>query len=144
MEKSNEKSAASRAIARVPAFAVTPPPRCFTSVGSSPARKCGELATKRRHGGRWFGDSFHCDEHAHETDLDISGDFVIRRVRVVCEILFAGVDELEGVAQREAVARLAAAIAAAGGVLDEKLTTSQIGRYPAYGAARGVPPALES
>src|SRR4051794_35032843 len=127
MENSNEKSAKAREIARVPAFTIKPAPRCFTSVGSSRTGKCGELATRRRHGNRWFRDTFHCDKHAHETDALINGDLVIRRVRVTCDILFAGVDEMAEAAQREAAARLAAAIEALGGVLDEKMTTSQIG-----------------
>lgn len=129
---------ADAAIARVPAFAVTPPPRCFTAVGPSPEQKCGELATRRRRGNRWFSDTFHCPQHADSTDVPIGGEFVVRRVRVSCDVLLAGVDERQGPAQTEAVARLAAAVAAAGGVLDVKIAASQIGRYPAYSGAVGA------
>jgi hypothetical protein len=88
-----------------------------------------------RRGNAWFSDTFHCDEHAEATDSPVAGDFVIRRARVTCDVLLAGVDERQGAAQVEAVARLAAAVAAAGGVLDVKMVTSQIGRYPAYSGA---------
>jgi hypothetical protein len=127
------------AIARVAPFMVTPPVRCFTQVGAEAHQKCGELATGRRRGNRWFGDTFHCSQHSEATDTPIAGDFVVRRVRVTCDVLLAGTDERQGLAQAEAVARLGALVAAAGGVLDIKLTTSQTGRYPAVTDA-GAPP----
>ena len=138
MEKTDRKTAGSSEIARVPAFGVTPPPRCFTTLEGSPPRKCGELATRHRVGNSWFGDSFHCDDHAEQSDVDISDEFVIRLVRVTCDVLLAGVDEHQGIAQAEAVDRLERAVVAAGGVLDVKIATSSIGRYPAHVGAPGA------
>jgi hypothetical protein len=132
MKNTDRIPTAESAVARVPAFAVTPPVRCFSSVGGPQSRKCGELATKRRRGGRWFSDSFHCDQHAESTDVDLSGEFVVRRVRVSCDVLLAGVDERGDVAQGEAVARLEAAIRLAGGVLEVSKAGSTVGRYPAH------------
>lgn len=117
------------AIARTPAFAVQPPPRCFTEVGLPGSKACGELATVRRRSDRWFGDTFHCDLHAEENDHRIQGAFVLRRVRVTCDVYIAGTDERQGAAQLEAVGRLTSAIGEAGGVLDVKLVSSTIGRY---------------
>jgi hypothetical protein len=139
MENTDRISPGRNTFARVPAFGITPSPRCFTIVEGPPRRKCGEHATRRRAGNQWFADTFHCTQHAEPTDLELAGECIVRRVRVTCDVLLAGVDERQGIAQTEAVARVEAAIAAAGGVLDVKMVTSQIGRYPASGGAQGVP-----
>jgi len=135
MKNTDRITTSDMAIARVPAFSVTPPMRCFSSVGGPLARKCGELATKRRRGGRWFTDTFHCDQHGEPTDTDLTGEFVVRRVRVSCDVLLAGVDERGDVAQGEAVARLEAAVRLAGGILEVNRALSTIGRYPAHAGA---------
>jgi hypothetical protein len=132
MKNTDRIPTAEGAVARVPAFTVTPPMRCFSSVGGPLSRKCGELATKRRRGHGWFTDTFHCDHHAAPGDADLSGEFVVRRVRVSCDVLLTGVDERGDVAQGEAVARLEAAVRLAGGVLEVSKAVSTVGRYPAH------------
>jgi hypothetical protein len=138
MKNADQIYAESSALARVPAFSVKPPARCMTEVEPSAHQKCGELATVIRRGGKWFADSFHCSKHREPTDLAIAGDYMVRRVRVTCDVLLAGVDDREGICKAEAAARLAAAVAAAGGVLDVKMVTSQIGRYSSPAGASGV------
>lgn len=115
----------------VPTFGTTPPPRCFASPSCPPFQACGEIATVRRRGNQVFPDTFFCDKHRDETDVAIAGEFIVRRVRVTCGILMAGVEHDAGECQVEAVARLEAAVHAAGGVLCVDSVHSSIGRYPA-------------
>lgn len=124
---------------RIPAFTLTPPPRCCTPEKSRAAGICGELATRRRPGNRWFADTFHCNEHAHETDVSIAGDFALRRVRLTCEVLLAGIDVNDPIARAEAVARLEAAVQGVGGILDLREVSSAVGLYQGYAGGPVAP-----
>jgi|GEM_PF-3598146 len=105
-------------ISHVPAVAIAPPPRCYHRLESPAGGICGELARWLRPGRDWFAVSYFCDAHRLDGDQLVPVEHVFRRVRVLADLLITGVATNAPLAQTEAVARLEAAIRAAGGVLD--------------------------
>ncbi len=116
-------------------FGTCPPLRCCAQVDGRPGRVCGELATAKRPSTHWFDARFFCDKHRSPSDEPIAGDQVVRRVRLTCDVLLAGVTSSAPGAQAEAVARLEAAVRAIGGVLEVDRVHSTFGRYPAQAAS---------
>lgn len=141
MEKSERNSGGDDTIARVPAFALCPPPRCRSGLEKPHGHACGQVASWMVVGTFWLDTVFYCNAHRPENAAPMAGDQVVRRIHVTCEVFLAGVDMREPMARAEAVGRLEAAITAAGGALDIRGVTSTVGRYPAASIAQGLPAA---
>lgn len=95
-----------------------PPVRCFQQTGDPCRPVCGELAQWYRPGSSWFAAAYFCDPHHLASDLPIPDEHVFRRVRILCDVTFAGVSTNAPLAQLEAVARLEQCIGNAGGRLE--------------------------
>ena len=102
----------------VPGVAIAPPPRCFSRGIDRCGPVCGELASHMRRGRDWFNTEYFCGQHAAPGDEPIPPEHIFRRVRVFCDVYFAGVAVSAPVSHTEAVARLEAAVRAAGGAIE--------------------------
>ncbi len=138
MKKTLNGSREDFALSHVPAFGLRPAVRCFAQVGSSSPLLCGDIATWRRRGNWWFEDQYFCDAHRAESDVSIVGELVVRRVRIACDVLMAGVSMSPPICQGEAMGRLEAAVWSIGGVLDVSRVLSTVGRYPAQPPQGGI------
>jgi hypothetical protein len=140
MKKSVDYSVRESRVSNIPVFGHTPPPRCCKPVEISPRRLCGTIARFRREQPYFFHDAYYCETHRLAGDISIDGEFKLRRVRITCDIFFAGVDVTAAGSQAEAVAALDAAVTAVGGMLDISRVRSSIGRYEDYaGSGEGRP-----
>jgi hypothetical protein len=81
-----------------------------------------------RPGRDWFGTEYFCEQHAAPGDQPIPVEHTFRRVRVFCDVYFAGVAVSAPVSQTEAVARLEAAVRAAGGAIEVHEVRSHVVR----------------
>lgn len=137
MENGNGRST----VAHVPLAAIAPPLRCFEHDRSDRHVICGDAAYWRRPGSHWFDDQYFCDVHREPFDVPIVGECVVRRVRVMVDVLLSGASMTAPFAQTEALRRLERAVAAAGGLLDVKGIHSAVVRYgaPPVAASMGGP-----
>lgn len=122
-------------MAEFPRFTVPLIMRCHQSLGARPRVFCGEPAQWFRRAILNFPDGFFCDAHKVTTDTRIPDSLDYRRVRVMGDLMIAGVSRLPREAELEGVKRLLEAVARAGGLLNVYRVTSHIGRY-------GLPPVL--
>jgi hypothetical protein len=111
-----------------PAVAIAPPVRCFYRGNHGCGSVCGQLATHARPGRDWFGTEYFCEQHSVPGDAPIQPEHVFRRVRIFCDVLFAGVSTAAPMSHAEAVGRLEAAVREAGGALDVHEVRSHIVR----------------
>lgn len=81
-----------------------------------------------RPGRDWFGTEYFCQRHAAPGDQLIPDDHVFRRVRVFCDVYFAGVAVSAPMSHTEAVARLEQVVRDAGGALEVHEVRSHIVR----------------
>jgi hypothetical protein len=138
MKEKPKNCATSNILPPLPTFVIAPPLRCHHHELGSPRVICGELATRQRKSAHWFDIRYFCERHATATDAPIAGDQFFRLVRFNLDVLLAGCSIAHNIAHTEALQRLEAAIAAAGGIVDVEWVRSTFGRYsPA--PARGVP-----
>lgn len=122
--------------AMLPDVAIRPKVRCYHRDEGPSSSSCGAIATRIRRGLWWFEDSFWCAEHALTIDAPIAGELAVRRVHLAVTVYLAGTSPEAGKSQAEAVARLTAAVAQAGGVLDVQSVRSTFVRYGLRPGAR--------
>ena len=131
----------------LPGFAVPMAPRCFHRDQPSDPAPCGAPAAWVRNSGNCFPAGYYCDQHRSPGDARIGAEMVIPRVSVIAEITIAGTDFAGPQAKSEALDRIAAAVAAAGGLLNLLDLSSTVARVPRQDAPetaigrRGVPTA---
>lgn len=131
--------------AHVPLAVVQPKVRCYFTPGKDRYAICGDDAHWRRPGNHWFDDAFFCDAHRDELDVPLVGECVVRRVSITADIVVTGASMGDPFARAEALRRLGAAIAAAGGVLELSWIQSTVVRYDGLQVAAGriEPPGAE-
>jgi hypothetical protein len=120
----------------LPEFMIAPAPRCFHHEQNEIRTICGELATHVRKGTWWFDDQYFCDAHCQPGDELVAGDRVCLRLEFTVKVVLSGTSVSPILSRVEAMARLEAAIAAAGGLLDVESVRSAIGRYKPTSAPR--------
>lgn len=110
-------------------FTVVPPLRCFYQLEDSLSDVCGALARWQRVCGDGAICAYFCDEHASPTDTPIAGAQLVRRVTVTLDVSFAGASLVPALARRDALARLEAAVRAAGGLINLHAVYDAVGRF---------------
>ena len=121
-------------------FAVVPPLRCHELLHHSPGAVCGAKAEWMRPGQHELPVGYFCSQHREPTDVRIPETFVLRRVSITADVLFAGASMAQALSQAEAVDRLERAIRSVGGVINLHTVTSAVGRCsPPAGAGRRRP-----
>lgn len=126
-------------LSHVPAVAIAPPARCYFRLGDSSSTICGNFARWLRPGNHWFDPEYFCDLHRASSDIAIPSEWVFRRVRFELEVLITAAALNPSPAHTEALARLDAAVKAAGGVLDVHGVRSSVVRAcPQAPAARQI------
>lgn len=129
------------ALVHYPECSVKPPHRCGHQFKSTPRIFCGAPAAWLRAGNAVFDDAYFCDAHRGFSDVPIPETTIVNRVWLSVRVLFAGVSPLAPDARHEAVERLQAAIAAAGGVVQVEGIGSSLVRYgplPPLGQGNGA------
>lgn len=125
-------------IAHVPAVSIAPPLRCYFRPKIPGAPICGEFAHWMRPGNHWFDPEYFCDQHREPIDVLVPAEHVFRRVRFELQVLVSAAALNVTPAHTEALARLEAAVRAAGGVLDVQAVRSVVVRSSAQARA-GLP-----
>ncbi len=129
---------------RVSTFSRLPALRCGFEMDLGTHRFCNKLAIRVRQGRTWLDDTARCAEHADSGDLPLGNELIVRRVRLECCLLVAGVDLQAPHAHTAALELLEHVVNPLGAVLELHQVTSSIGRYPlqpgigAPNAGRGV------
>jgi hypothetical protein len=123
-----------------PTFTVCPPLRCCFPVNHPSRDLCGEIA-------RWMSSekdpvvpAFYCDKHKFSNDVPIAGEQLVQRLTLHVDVLFTGVTLAGPRAREEAIERLQAVVAAAGGLLNLHSLSSETGYaavQPAGEAGKG-------
>lgn len=117
-----------------PGFAVAIAPRCFHREHPLAPAACGELAEWQRNSGGAFPEGYYCDRHRSASDVPIAADLLIPRVQIVGEITIAGVDFAAARAKGEALDRVIATLATAGGVFSLLSLSARVARVPRQAA----------
>jgi hypothetical protein len=116
-------------------FTAAPAPRCFYCGEESEPFACGEAACWMRPGPADYPAGYFCPAHRAEGDVPIPPDYVVRRVSIVLEVVFAGTSWSDGHARAEAVCRLEEAVQGAGGLISLSQVSTALGRRAAPVAA---------
>jgi hypothetical protein len=122
-------------ISHVPAVSIVPPLRCYFRPELLGAPICGHFAHWMRPGNHWFDPEYFCDEHRGPIDVLAPAEHVFRRVRLELHVLLSAAALNVTPAHTEALARLEAAVRAAGGVLDVQGVRSMVVRSSAHAGA---------
>lgn len=109
-----------------PAITIPLTVRCHERVDPGELPVCGGKSSWQAGGGAGIPPATYCDRHRHAGDLPLDPAVLVRRVRVVLVVDFAGVGQLTPHAHTEAAELAASALEMVGGAVSTISVTSTV------------------